>query len=142
VEQCFDLARSVDFHVHSARATREQAVAGVTTGLISGGQEVEWKAKHFGLWWKMRVRMTAFDPPKHFQDTMVEGPFLCFTHDHGFEPCDSGTLMKDFVRFQSPVSVLGSLFDKLILGRYVRRFLQSRNIQLQAEAESKLHDRR
>jgi len=136
VERCFDLARSIDFHLQSARATQEQAVAGVTAGLISSGQEVEWKAQHLALWWRMRVKITKFDPPRHFQDTMVKGPFSSFTHDHTFEPCESGTLMTDLVRFQSPVPVLAALFDSLVLGKYLRRFLQARNIQLKAEAEA------
>jgi len=141
VERCFNLARSIDFHLQSARATKEQAVAGITSGLISCDQEVEWKAKHLGLWWKMRVRITAFDPPRHFQDTMVEGPFRSFIHDHTFEPCESGALMTDVVRFESPVPVLARLFDTLVVGKYLRRFLQSRNIQLKAEAEANLWHR-
>jgi len=85
----------------------------------------------------MRVRITAFDPPRHFQDTMVEGPFRSFIHDHTFEPCECGALMTDVVRFESPVPVLARLFDTLV-GKYLRRFLQSRNIQLKAEAEANL----
>jgi ligand-binding SRPBCC domain-containing protein len=86
----------------------------------------------------MRVKITLLDPPKHFQDTMMEGPFRSFTHDHDFEPCESGTLMTDVVRFQSPVPVLGAMFDSLVLAKYLRRFLQSRNIQFKAEAEADL----
>lgn len=136
VEKCFDLARSIDFHLESARTTREQAVDGVTTGLISLGQEVEWKARHLGLWWRMRVKITEFDPPRRFQDTMIRGPFRSFSHDHTFDPCVSGTLMTDVVRFQSYVSVLGTLLDRLVVGQYLRRFLLSRNIKLKAAAEA------
>lgn len=38
-ERVFDLARSVDAHLDSAGATRERAVAGVTSGLIGSGEE-------------------------------------------------------------------------------------------------------
>src|SRR5260370_2935885 len=95
VQSCFDLARSIDFHLYAAQSTCEKAIRGVTTGLISEGEEVEWKAKHFGLWWKMRVRITAFQPPLYFQDSMVEGPFRSFIHDHTFDHLDPGTLMTD-----------------------------------------------
>jgi ligand-binding SRPBCC domain-containing protein len=136
VEKCFDLARSIDFHLQSARATREQAVDGVTTGLISLGEEVEWKARHLGLWWSMRVKITEFDPPHRFQDTMIKGPFHSFSHDHVFDPCDCGTLMTDVVRFQSPVPVLNTLLDRVVLSEYLRRFLLLRNIQVKAKAEA------
>ncbi|MFC6102807.1 SRPBCC family protein [Olivibacter domesticus] len=34
---CFDLARSIDLHTISTKKTKEQAIAGVTTGLIGNG---------------------------------------------------------------------------------------------------------
>ena len=84
----------------------------------------------------MRVRITAFTPPSYFQDRMVEGPFRSFIHDHTFEPRGTGTLMTDSVSFQSPVPMLGALFDRLVLGTYLRRFLQARNVELKAKAEA------
>jgi len=83
----------------------------------------------------MRVRIAAFSPPSYFQDRMVEGPFRSFIHDHTFEPPGTGTLMTDIVTFQSPVPGLGSLFDRLVLGKYLQRFLQARNVELKAKAE-------
>ena len=48
-ERAFDLARSIDLHVATQTAHREQAVSGVTTGLIGPEQEVTWRARHFGV---------------------------------------------------------------------------------------------
>jgi ligand-binding SRPBCC domain-containing protein len=104
--------------------------------LISSGQEVEWKAKHFGLWWRLRVVITAFDPPNSSQDRMVKGPFRSFIHHHSFKQNESGTLMTDTVSFASPAPVLGWLFDRLVLSNYLRRFLQARNFELKAKAEA------
>jgi len=42
--ELFDRARSIDAHKDSMARSREQAVAGVTTGLISLGEEVTWRA--------------------------------------------------------------------------------------------------
>jgi ligand-binding SRPBCC domain-containing protein len=138
VQRCFDLARSIDVHVHSAFGTNEQAVGGVTSGLIAEGQEVEWKARHFGLWLTMRVRITGWRPPGYFQDSMVRGPFQSFTHDHTFEPDGSGTLMTDRITFLSPLHLVGKLLDRLILHRHLQRFVQDRNDRLKAVAESNL----
>jgi hypothetical protein len=41
---CFDMARSVDAHIESARTTGERAVAGVTSGMLTLGDEVTWRA--------------------------------------------------------------------------------------------------
>ncbi len=135
-ERCFDLARSIDFHVDSAASTQEQAVAGVTTGLIAEGEEVQWRAKHFGLWWNMRVRITGFRPPNYFQDSMVKGPFHSFTHDHTFQMEDSSTLMTDHITFRSGVPWAGFLLDRWVSRHHLQRFLQSRNAQFKIAAET------
>jgi ligand-binding SRPBCC domain-containing protein len=136
LERCFDLARSIDFHVHSVSDTKEKAVGGITSGLIGHGQQVEWRARHFGLWFNMTVAITEMDRPMHFQDAMIKGPFRYFRHDHTFTHQNSGTLMVDCVEFASPVAVLGSLVDFFILRYHLKRFLQKRNHLLKAAAES------
>ncbi len=81
VEACFDLSRSIDLHLESMAATRERAVSGVTSGLIGGGEEVTWEARHFGIYWRVTSRITAFEPPHRFVDEMVRGPFALFRHE-------------------------------------------------------------
>jgi hypothetical protein len=49
IERCFDLARSVDLHTASTDWTGEQAISGITSGLIGPRQEVTWKGRHFGI---------------------------------------------------------------------------------------------
>ena len=138
VERCFDLARSIDLHVRSAQRTREKAVAGVVSGLIAEGQEVEWKARHFGICLTMRVRITRYERPRFFQDSMVNGPFGFFRHDHIFESTGSGTMMSDLIVFSSPVPLAGQLLDRLVIRKHLQNFVEERNKQLKAAAESDL----
>lgn len=84
IDRVFNLARSIDLHIHSSSRTKEQAVAGKTHGLIELDEEVEWRAKHFGLWHRMTNKITDFDRPYYFQDTMVKGLFKYFEHNHFF----------------------------------------------------------
>ena len=79
---CFDVARSLDLHVKSLAHTGERAVAGRTSGLIELGEEVTWRARHFGLVHHHTSRITAFAAPAHFRDSMVRGRFRVFEHDH------------------------------------------------------------
>jgi ligand-binding SRPBCC domain-containing protein len=136
LERCFDLSRSIDFHLHSVFSTKEQAVGGVMSGLIGQGQQVQWRAKHFGLWFNMTVAIIEMNRPMHFQDAMVKGPFRYFRHDHTFTRQHEGTVMTDRVEFASPFPVLGSLADFFVLQHYLKRFLQTRNHSLKAAAES------
>lgn len=135
-ERVFDLARSIDLHTASTSGTNEQAVAGVTTGLIGAGDEVTWRAKHFGVWQRLTVRITEFNRPVHFRDVMLRGAFKRMAHDHYFESVGRETLMRDVFDFESPFGIFGRIADQLFLKRYMQSFLLDRNQILKAIAES------
>lgn len=131
-ERCFDAARDLDLHVTSMAHTNERAVAGRTSGLIEMGEEVTWRGRHFGVVQHFTSRITAFDRPRHFQDSMVRGAFRSFVHDHYFEPADGGTMMIDSLTFAAPLPVLGWLAERLFLASYLRRLLRRRAESLQS----------
>jgi ligand-binding SRPBCC domain-containing protein len=113
----------------------EEAVGGRTTGLIGLGEEVTWRARHFGVTHHHTSRITVFDRPSHFRDAMVAGRFRSFEHDHFFEAFDGGTRMRDVLLFESPLGVLGRCVDTLVLASYLKRLLEERNRVIQAAAE-------
>jgi ligand-binding SRPBCC domain-containing protein len=135
-QRCFDLARCVDLHLRSAAPTGEQAVAGKTTGLLSLGDEVTWRGRHFGVVQELASRITLFEPPQHFRDSMVRGAFRRLDHDHFFVADGSATEMRDVFDFDAPLGVLGRIADALVLRRYMHNFLVARNAALRAIAES------
>ena len=133
---CFDAARDLDLHVHSMAHSGERAIAGRTSGHIEMGEEVTWRARHFGFMHEHQSRITAFDRPRHFRDSMVRGRFRSFEHDHHFEPAGEGaTLMRDVLAFRSPLGPLGALVDALVLKAYLRRMLERRNETIRARVE-------
>jgi ligand-binding SRPBCC domain-containing protein len=135
LERVFDLARSVDCHVETMADHDERAVDGVTAGLLSAGDEVTWRARHFGVPLRMRVHVPELDRPTHFRDEQVAGPFAALSHDHRFERDDGRTLMHDTLQFRSPADPLGRLVDAAVLGRYMRRLLERRNERFVGVAE-------
>jgi ligand-binding SRPBCC domain-containing protein len=133
IQRCFDLARSVE--VHSGEAAL--ATGGITSGLIGMGQRVTWRAKHFGVWQELTSQVTAFDPPKYFQDTMVQGIFRSMKHDHFFRPLSADeTEMRDVFCFTAPLGILGRLAELAVLRRYMQALLQERNAVIRQIAES------
>ena len=125
-ERLFDLARSVDAHVESQKGSGERAVAGVTSGLIGAGQEVTWRARHFGIPLTMTSRVTAFDFPRSFTDEQVKGPFRSFRHIHEFEATPGGCIMTDRVEFTAPFGTLGRVVERLVLRPYLQRLITDR----------------
>ena len=135
IERCFDLSRSIDLHVESTARTSERAVAGVTSGLIGLGEQVTWRAKHFGVWQKFASEITALDRPKYFQDKMIRGAFRFFEHDHFFVEIDAETTeMRDVLRFAAPVPLIGWIAE-IFLRPYMSGFLRERNKVIQEAAE-------
>lgn len=125
-ERLFDLARSIDAHVESQKGSGERAVAGVTSGLIGEGQEVTWRARHFGLPLTMTSRVTQVDFPGSFTDEQVRGPFKSFRHVHEFEATPGGCIMTDRVEFTAPFGLLGRAAGKLVLRPYLQRLIRDR----------------
>lgn len=134
--RCFDLARSIDAHMQSAAATGERAVGGRTMGLLALGEEVTWRARHLGVWQELTSRITAFERPRHFRDSMVRGAFASFDHDHYFEPTNGNTLMRDVFVYRAPLGPLGRLAERLFLSAYMQHFLATRMRALKTLAES------
>lgn len=133
---CFDLARSIDLHKLSTEGTHEEAIAGVTSGLIGKGEQVTWRAKHFGVTQCLTSKITEFKRPHYFRDEMLEGMFKMIKHDHMFEKSGAGTVMRDNFQFESPAGMFGQIFNQLILEKYLRDLLEKRNQMLKEVAES------
>ena len=135
-ERCFDLSRSIDLHQHSLESSSERAVAGVTAGLIGMGESVTWEARHFGVRQRLTSRITVFDRPHHFRDSMVAGAFARFDHDHWFTRDGDVTVVRDVFDYAAPLGPLGRVADALFLTRYMRALLAERNAVVKRVAES------
>ena len=135
IETCFDASRNIDVHQHSMNDFNEKAIAGITSGLISNGESVTWRAKHFGLNLKMTVSITDMDPPHSFTDEMTNGPFKKMRHKHIFKEVSGATVMKDIFEFESPLGIAGKLINRLFLENYMRKLLISRNAVVKHYAE-------
>ena len=122
--------------MESTAKSREVAVGGRTTGLLSLGDEVTWKAKHFGVWQTLTSRITAYDRPAHFRDSMVRGVFSYLDHDHYFAEDDAHTVMRDVFQFSAPLGLLGRLAEVLVVRSYLLRLLERRNGELKTVAEA------
>lgn len=136
IERVFDLARCIDLHTASMAQSREKAVAGKTKGLINKDETVTWEAVHFGVRQKLTSKITIFEPPHHFRDSMVKGAFKRFDHDHLFETKDTLTLIRDVFDYDSPLGFLGNIADRLFLESYMKNLLASRNELIKKVAES------
>lgn len=134
--RCFYLALSVDLHAVSARQTQEQVVGGVRNGLLQLGDEVTFRARHFGIWQTLTSKITEYQAPDYFCDEMQRGAFKAMRHTHYFDSEGKITIMRDVFEFTSPLGFLGKIADALVLSAYLRGFLVQRGAVVKHYAET------
>ena len=133
LEACFDVCLNVDIQLSLDRGMR--AVDGVESGPLRLGDTVTWRARHFGVAWRMTSEIIKVDRPHSFTDQMRRGPFADWRHTHTFQSTETGTRMLDDVEYHAPLGPLGRLFDAAILERYLIGLLRSRNRALKGAAK-------
>jgi ligand-binding SRPBCC domain-containing protein len=135
-ELVFDLSRSIDLHKISTKHSNEEAIAGVTKGLINVNETVTWEANHLFKKRQFTSVISAMTIPKHFRDEMTDGDFISFKHDHYFDAVNGGTIMSDIIKFKSPYNIIGAAFNKIYLTRYLEHLTIKRNECIKLYAES------
>jgi len=136
IQIVFDLSRSIDLHKISTEHTNEEAIAGKTSGLIELGEQVTWRAKHFGVYQNLTSKITNYKNPIYFTDEMVSGAFNSFKHEHHFEYINDQTIMTDYFEYVSPFGIFGKFVDFLFLKKYMITLLDKRNQTIKEFAES------
>ena len=130
-ERCFLLSLSIDLRVASGLGSGEEAIEGVTSGLIGEGQTVTFQGRQFGVHGRHTIRMEIVRPYSYFRDVMIDGKFERYEHDHHFAPMDDGTRIRDEVRFS-----LGWSLGRIGARKRLATCLKRRNALIKQVAES------
>ena len=125
--ELFDRSRSIDAHAGSMRFSRERAIGEVTSGLIGLGEQVTWRAWHFGLPVRMTSVITELDAPRRFVDEQLRGPFRSFRHVHEFSASHGTTTMTDRIEFTAPFGAVGAAAERILLRPYLRHLIGVRH---------------
>jgi hypothetical protein len=137
LENCFDLSRSIDFHVESMADSCEKPVNGKVSGLIELGEFVEWEATHLFVKQRLSSKITRMQRPHFFVDEMVNGAFKSFSHKHKFvRHKSSEVLMIDDFCYEVPLGVLGRIANFFFVERYLRQLITKRNLQIKSAFET------
>ena len=132
IDVVFDLARDIGLHERSMASTGERAIAGRTSGPIERARP----SPGAPVTSACRGRSPAVSPrstPTTFADQQeaARSPVPPPTH----VPTVPGGTRHDDWEHAAPFGPLGRVVDRLVLGRYMRSLLETRNLALKAEAE-------
>ena len=132
-EAVFAASLDPGLHVRSMAQYGETMIEAPEGGVFREGSTVTWRARHFGIPFRLRSRVFDIDAPRGFRDRQIAGPFASFLHEHTFAEHPQGTLMRDVVTFRSPFGPLGRLVDRAIMRAHLQRVIAERNRTLVAE---------
>jgi ligand-binding SRPBCC domain-containing protein len=135
VELVFDLALDVDVHAASLASNKQCAIAGVTTGRVDVGEQVTWRATHFGIPFTMTTEITQLVRPHRFVEEQVDGAFRRFRHAYTFTTTGTSTVLTVQLDVEAPFGVLGRAAEQILLQRHFRQLIQRRATYLKTEAE-------
>ncbi len=139
VDRCFRLTCSIAL-VHEELGMN--AVSGRTEGFVTGGDVVRWEGWQLGLKHFHVSHISSYQRPVLLQDTMLDGRFKTFQHDHHLRevtdaahPERSGALLEDELRFSLPFGKVGEIVARTIMVPHIRGLMKSRFARIKRIAE-------
>jgi hypothetical protein len=90
------------------------------------GAVIDYRLSLFGLPFRWRTEIEAFEPGVRFVDVQRRGPYRLWRHAHGFEDAPGGTRVSDRVEYQLPLGPLGELAHAVAVRRQLRAIFDHR----------------
>ncbi len=106
------------------RVTSKERVA------MRKGAEIDYVIRWMGIPMRWRTLITQYDPPDHFVDEEVKGPYALWRHEHTFEAVPEGTRVRDRVDYALPFGVLGRAAHALTVGAQLVKIFEYRQMKL------------
>lgn len=138
IARVFDLSRSISLHKLSMQHTKENAISGITSGLLQKDDSVTWESMHLGKKRIMVMKITEMESPSMFVEEQTNGEFKSFKHLHFFKTVENGTILIDYIDYQTNLGIIGVVLEKLMLENYIKSLFLKRNEFIKKYAETDL----
>lgn len=132
VDRCFLLSTHVGL---ASEVLEMRPVSGTVAGTLGPGDRVVWAGWRCGLPRLREGRVTRYERPAFFQETLARRRFTRYRHDSQFIEIDGQTLVIDRVRFSAPMGWLGRKIAKRLVVPSITRMLRRRMQLLRLVAE-------
>ena len=133
IDRCFLLSTNIELVTETLGM---RPIAGRTAGFIGAEDSVTWYGWKFGMPQIHESRITMYERPTFFQDTMTRGKFKRYQHDHVFADIGGQTMLNDRIRFSLPLGWIGDFVAKKFLVPYISKQARRRLRHLKRIAES------
>lgn len=93
---------------------------------LAAGARIDYQLTLYGVPLKWATLIESWEPPRHFVDVQLRGPYRVWRHTHRFVSEGAGTRIVDDVDYELPLGPLGRLVDALWTRREVARIFEYR----------------
>ncbi|HTL47812.1 MAG TPA: SRPBCC family protein [Verrucomicrobiae bacterium] len=94
--------------------------------VMQAGAQIDYRIRLIGLPVRWTSLITEYDPPRHFVDEQVRGPYAYWRHIHRFEEVSGGTRLEDEVLYRVGWGTLGELAQRLYVSRNLEKIFDHR----------------
>jgi ligand-binding SRPBCC domain-containing protein len=99
---------------------------------VRQGTLINYSLRVHGIPLRWTSEITEWEPPHHFVDLQLRGPYKLWRHEHRFEARDGGTLIADTINLALPLGVLGQLAYKIKVKSDVEKIFAFRKEKIRA----------
>jgi ligand-binding SRPBCC domain-containing protein len=136
VERVFDLSRNLTLYKLIFQSRKENFSSGAASNLLAKGETVSVVSKLAGKSRMSMIKVMDMQRPLLFTEEQVKGDLRNYRHEHHFKPIQNGTIVIDLVDFDSAKDMIGRMFGKLYLRKYLEELLRKRNEMVRSYAET------
>lgn len=105
-------------------------ISGISGTPLDVGTTISYRIRWLGIPISWVSRIDEFERNRRFVDVQVRGPYRSWRHEHTFEERNGQTLMRDTVRYELPLGVLGTIAHRLVVGRQLCAIFDHRASQI------------
>jgi uncharacterized protein len=107
-------------------------IRGVNPLPVQRGTLINYSLRVHGIPLRWTSEIVEWDPPHHFVDLQLRGPYKLWRHVHRFESRDGGTLISDTIKLALPLGFVGRLAYKIKVRSDVQEIFAFRKKQIHA----------
>lgn len=97
---------------------------------LHAGSLIRYRLRVHGIPMRWVSEISEWDPPHHFVDTQLHGPYALWRHQHVFAPEAGGTRITDDVEYALPFGIVGQIAHALQVRRDVEGIFDFRQRRL------------
>ena len=106
------------------------------------GQIIDYTIRIRGIPMHWRSRIASYDPPNHFIDEQIKGPYSIWHHTHTFVDKDGGTYIIDHVKYKIPFGFIGKIANSVWVSRDLNSIFSYRKKAIVKIFRSELKNRK